>query len=549
MVSSVEVCLHLFFLGIFVSRSYGAYTKIDPLVQTELGLIKGLRANDGDYSMFMGIPYAQVNASNPFGASLPPTRFEGIFEALNSSAICPQYEIFQEAVTGSLDCLHLNIYVPTSASSQNRLPIMVWIHGGGFTGGSAGKSIYGPKFIVRHGVILVTVNYRLGPYGFMCLDTPEVPGNQGLKDQLTALRWIKRNINSFGGDTSKITVFGESAGGVSVDLHLMSPTEKLFDQSILQSGTSLIPIYYAQQRNAPQKIAAYLGYPTSSIDDAITFLAGTDTKLIIAAALDLGLQFSPCIEKQFDGVESFLIENWVDQTVIPKVNKMPILIGYNSNELHSTYFNKTQSFYDNLNIFNERLSACFDVRSVEFSEMETVVKHFYLGDDNMSLQNSYTIGDFDSDFVFVHPTYRTISKYLENSPGNIYNYMFSYSGNRQLSEIFLNMTSDGAAHADDIGYLFDVESVPETSDDDQKVLDRMTTMWTNFAKYGDPTPAVTDLLETKWEPITKSSATYNLEINLETSMHTSRPFNMRMTFWDLFYRAYESLQIVYPDSE
>lgn len=105
---------------------------------------------------------------------------------------------------------------------------MIHIHGGGFSIGFAGRFAYGPSFLVKHDVILVTLNYRLGPYGFMCLHTPEVPGNQGLKDQLIALRWIRDNIESFGGDANVITVLGGSAGARSIDLHLLSRHEKLF---------------------------------------------------------------------------------------------------------------------------------------------------------------------------------------------------------------------------------------------------------------------------------------------------------------------------------
>ncbi|KOB73567.1 Uncharacterized protein OBRU01_10551 [Operophtera brumata] len=212
-----------------------AIPRIDPLVDTKLGLIRGLQSSNGQYSMFMGIPYATVEEGNPFGG------FDKVFEAYDDSAICPQVEEFNNTIVGSLDCLHLNVYVPNTASSQERLPVLVWIYGGGFSIGFSGRHLYGPGYLVRHDIILVTLNYRLGPYGFMCLDNPAVPGNQGLKDQRIALKWVKDNIEAFGGDANKITIFGESAGASSVDLHLYYQEERLFEQVIMQSGSALSP--------------------------------------------------------------------------------------------------------------------------------------------------------------------------------------------------------------------------------------------------------------------------------------------------------------------
>ncbi|CAB3241200.1 unnamed protein product [Arctia plantaginis] len=110
--------------------------RIDPLVQTSVGLIKGLRADDGDYSMFLGIPFGQVDVNNPFGVAKPYPAFENTFEAFNDSTVCPQVEEFKDTLAGSLDCLNLNIFVPDSATSLNRLPVFFWIYGGGFINGS-----------------------------------------------------------------------------------------------------------------------------------------------------------------------------------------------------------------------------------------------------------------------------------------------------------------------------------------------------------------------------------------------------------------------------
>ncbi|XP_063823886.1 juvenile hormone esterase-like [Ostrinia nubilalis] len=541
-------CIPTLVAILLILHSSDASLRVDPLVNTNLGLIRGVRATDGNYAMFMGIPYAQVNASNPFGKAIPQEPFDDVFEADDDSAICPQIEEFNKTTTGSLDCLHLNVYVPTIANTANPVPVLVWIYGGGFSIGFAGRLLYGPKYIVRHDVILVTLNYRVGAYGFMCLDTPENPGNEGFKDQLLALRWVKENIQAFGGDPNKITLFGESAGGISVDFQILTQKEKLFDRAILQSGTSLLPTFPEPLKNSPLILAEHLGYVTNDINDALSFLSNADTNLIIDATSELGLNFRPCVEKQFEGVESFITEDW-KQAPMPKVNGMPILIGFNDHERLSNYFGDTAGEFNAFDVFKARLNLAFNISDSNFNGMEELAQRFYLGDEEVSAEQVMDVIDFDSDIHFNHPTYRSIAKYLDNDAANIYFYMFSYVGNRNFVKRKNNINIGGAAHADEIGYLFDISLYEETpTDDDQRVIDQMTTLWTNFAKYGNPTPEISELLPFEWTPIKKGSPYHYLDLGSELKMGT-RPFHRRMAFWDLFYRANRDLEIVYPGSD
>lgn len=387
---------------------------------------------------------------------------------------------------GSLDCLQLNVYVPKSASSQNRLPVLVWIHGGGFLGGSKSRFNYGPKFLVKHDVILVAINYRLGPYGFMCLGTPEVPGNQGLKDQLLALRWINDNIHAFGGDVNKITVMGESAGAMSIDLHLHSAQDKLFSSAILQSGMSSLPGLVRDPRpELTLQLAEKLGLLTEDVSQSLTFLASVEPDLVVAAAssMDFGT-FFPCVETQFDGVDSF-ISNYPVNTPVPAVTNMPVLIGFNSKEGLTNYVNQDAEYFKTQgDLFADTLRNGFDFDDDKLYEMETIVRHFYIGDENISENVKVDIINMHSDFCFNHPIVRTVAKYLENRASNIYHYVFSYNGGRNIASGTINTTIEGAAHADELGYLFDFYNLQEDVEPaDQLVIDRMTTMWTNFVKY------------------------------------------------------------------
>ncbi|KOB76381.1 Uncharacterized protein OBRU01_05844 [Operophtera brumata] len=449
--------------------------KIDPLVETKLGLIRGLKSDDGNYMKFLGIPYA-----------------------------------------------------------------VVYIHGGAFIEGSGGDGMSSPKYLMPHDIIYVSINYRIGIYGFMCTDSPKAPGNVGLKDQLAALRWINEHIESFGGDDSKITIFGESAGGMSVHLHLLSRFEKLFDQAIIQSGPSTSPFTIVDRNNdVALKIAESLGFVTDDVEDAIDFISKTDVNLTIAAGAQLesiSTGYSnepltkPCVEKEFEGIERFIEQN--PNVAIPeKAKTTKVIIGICSQEMLFLHGRQTEEFYTNYS-FKDLLQFGFDVTN--FNDMSEALRHFYIGEETQGIEVANYITSFASDFVFNHPTQRAIDAMVEVGPKAVYHYMFSYKGDRSMDPD-LNSTLRGVAHASDLAYLFDIDFIDgDISEADQLTINRLTTMWTNFAKYGDPTPEVTELLPVKWEPVTHDSEPY-LDIDKDLTL-LRRPFHARMAYWDLFYR-------------
>jgi carboxylesterase type B len=183
---------------------------------------------------FMGIPYAQPPVANlRFSAPQPVSPWEGIRVTNQTSPVCLQLDAAQYFyVYGREDCLYLNVYtpkLPTRSSTHPKLPVIVYIHGGAFLFG--GGSDLGPSYLLDQDVILVTFNYRLGVLGFLSTGDETCPGNNGLKDQAMALRWVADNIEKFGGDKERITFMGQSAGATSVNLHLMSNQTKGLDQS------------------------------------------------------------------------------------------------------------------------------------------------------------------------------------------------------------------------------------------------------------------------------------------------------------------------------
>ncbi|KAB7496323.1 Acetylcholinesterase [Armadillidium nasatum] len=146
----------------------------------------------------------------------------------------------ESSISGREDCVHLNVFTPAPNEPERKLPVMVFIHGGGFVGGKA--SDYHPNVLMNKEIVLVVIQYRLGIFGFLSTEDSVMRGNMGLKDQQLALKWVKENVESFGGDSGNITIFGESAGGASVHYHILSPgSNGLFNRAIIQSGTSFCP--------------------------------------------------------------------------------------------------------------------------------------------------------------------------------------------------------------------------------------------------------------------------------------------------------------------
>ncbi|XP_047112051.1 juvenile hormone esterase-like [Schistocerca piceifrons] len=236
----------------------------DVLVTVQQGTLRGTTATsvyNTSYTAFLGIPYAKPPVGDlRFQPPQPATGWEGVRDATQYGSDC-----VQNTGEGSEDCLYLNVYVPGVPQEGSGLPVLFYVHGGGFIKGSGSDQKFGPDFLVSYGVILVTINYRLGPLGFLSTGDDVVPGNVGLKDQLLGLSWVQSNIERFGGDPQRVTLDGRSAGGVAVSLHLMSPQTAARGNADFHtdSGGSVLGYVILAVHMHNQRTAAVLKYGTS----------------------------------------------------------------------------------------------------------------------------------------------------------------------------------------------------------------------------------------------------------------------------------------------
>ncbi|CAB3257415.1 unnamed protein product [Arctia plantaginis] len=509
-----------------------------PIVTVEQGQLQGrvgTSPNGKTFFSFQGIPYAKPPIGPlRFKAPQPPEPWQGIYNATAEGNIAPQITLESKYV-GEDNCLFLNVYSPKLDGAD--LPVMVSIHGGGFKFGSGNTDLYGPDYLIEKDVVLVTLNYRCGVLGFLSLNIPEVPGNAGMKDVVQAIRWIKSNIQKFGGDANNITVFGESAGGAAVSFLSVSPLSKpLINKAIIQSGTGLN--YFATQKNPLQNartLAKILGCQSDDPEDIFVFLQGCSTKQIVEAHEQMNPTkftivklnyFTVVFEKEFPGVEGFITESFLDLVTSGRIADIPMMIGFCTLE-----FIKDEQIPDLQFFIPDEFNLKKD--SKESLEIVEKFKHLYLKGDHAE-----GMARLISDRSIKVDTNRLVKYLVQVTNRPIYFYNFDYVGALNIYDKIMKNPYNHAAHMDDLGYLFKnvFQKDLTTSELDNKVRERMLKLWTNFAKFGNPTPDKDYNLPITWQPVDKDNA-YYLNIGSELTLQTDVD-KEKMDFWDDLYRKY-----------
>ncbi|XP_041984347.1 esterase FE4-like [Aricia agestis] len=520
------------------------YREPTPVVRVRSGLVRGRISEDGKYHFYYGIPYGTVNDRNRFQAPLPPPEWDGVLDAVDETTRCPQKLLIDSVIVGNEDCLKLNVYTPAVRSTKP-YSVMVYIHGGLFIDGSVSTLLYGPDYFLDHGVIYVAVSYRLNVEGFLCLGIKEAPGNAGLKDQVAALRWVKENIRAFGGDPDSVTLFGESAGAVSASHLTLSPVTKgLFHRTILQSGSSIVPwgIQHDPIRTASD-LAKEFGYSGKDPYKIYETLANRTTKELIWGIkykqhknfVTAETLFVPCVEKEISGVEAVIKKHPIDIIQSGEYNKLPMIRGFNDKEgiyFVAKDFGVSVKNPDPHGLFQADLE--FSTERSRNETAEEMLQQYFTKDNDEKVMEMV---DLYSDLHVKFPLILESELFSKTNDKPMYFYVFTYDGYFNLAKYISKFIfSGGASHADELFYLFKSYILYRLPVQNNQMLQRMVTMWTNFAKYSDPTPTKSALLPFRWRPSRASNPTA-LVMGSEL---TTAPMGdeARVGFWNRTYTKY-----------
>jgi len=457
-----------------------------PPVKSGDGSVQGVQ-EDGVF-VFRGIPYAAPPIGNlRWRSPQPATPWQGVRSAASFGPACPQPEVSELEGGGDLgklaeDCLYLNIWKPANHPGK-KLPVIVWIHGGGFLVGAGSGPEYPGGKLAQKGVLVVSLNYRLGPLGFLVHEELEqespagVAGNYGLLDQIAALQWIRKNISAFGGDPDQITLFGESAGAAAISLLMLSPQAKgLFHRAIMQSATAttlpyIMPLAngsYAQARETGRKLAAGLKCDKGK-DTLAAMRAKTPAEIMAAARSPLddiafsseGLLFAPVYDGRLIPGRP---EKLLAQGTQPPI---PVIIGTNRDE--ATLFTTDLSY----KTYRDWLARHFGGHEKE------IYKMFPLGDENNFLPAA---NRFLTALWFTEPA-RFLARSMTVRGAPVYRYQFTHVPSNFW------MSGMGAYHGVEIPYVFGNIEKESPSATDKILSEAMMDYWIRFAAQGNPNAA------------------------------------------------------------
>ncbi|EFA02259.2 juvenile hormone esterase-like [Tribolium castaneum] len=528
------------------------FTQDAPIIKLPNGLIKGRVGQTiakRPYWAYQKIPFATPPLGDlRFAAPVPSKNWDGVLETTKYDVIC--YQITSDSDLESEDCLYLNVYTPTDPSNKtNRgLPVMFFIYGGGFIEGNCFDYVYGPEYLLDRGVIVVCANYRVGPFGFLSTGDMTVPGNNGLKDQLLALQWTHDNIHLFGGDPTKVTIFGQSAGSASVAYHLLhTQSQGLFRAVICESGSFLSP--WAYQRNARNyafTTAGLIDEVVGKSNDSQTlldFLRSVSAKELDQASYKLSLTeahknrqilqgffFAPVIEPKHDG--AFISQKMYVQLKKGDFIRVPTLMGFNSEEnIFHTYLKLW--FESALNTYDKNIDWLVpnDMRINDSEKRKQVgikIRDIYTNGSDL-LENGPSSVRYYSDTSYTRPIRKHAE--IQSQFSDVFFYQFSYDG-KLGNWSFTVKGAENVSHGEDNCYIWrKYDDYYDNSDlcrfplPDRITQYRIQTIWTNFAKYLNPTPKKSKLLQNITWPKFDSKAQYvdilkNLEIKSEPKKET-----------------------------
>ena len=537
------------------------------IVETQYGKIIGkttqfLDENDGFQTVysFLGVPFASppVNELRFEPPQRPAAWKPRTYNATFFRNVCPQKNLshFEKSIRNvwpefswendsNEDCLYLNIFTPGNkpSNASHFHPVIMFIHGGSYAFGTTARHTTPGEVLPRLGVVLVTIQYRLGPFGFMTAGDGVARGNWGMLDQVEALKWIKENIEVFGGDPNRVTILGVSSGGASVGLHILSPlSEGLFHRAITESGVEFSPFAFNSVKKAIDKTnitAGKLSCDTTSSKRMMDCLRSKSAQSIIDK-FDWR-NTGPIIDRYF------IYDTPKNLRRSGKFNKVPLISGFNS---HEGAHNTPQEFHPPRDITTSVLRE-FINNFVENHILQDNNKTAVIIEDAIEFQ--YTpwsktpdspslrqeIVNIMSDYYVAAPTLGVLGIHSTLAP----TYMFEFNHRSAESDTDAWM---GVAHGENTPYVFGAPFLNSTAlnftNEDRNISRLIMTLYANFAKYGNPTPyRVHGVI---WDRFNTASKLY-LRINNRSQMgayYESR----RMAFWNNYYP--KILNLTKPES-
>ncbi|XP_006155639.1 cocaine esterase [Tupaia chinensis] len=483
-------------LLLLLVRSQGQ-DSASPIRITLTGQVQGslvhVRGTDVGVYAFLGIPFAKPPVGPlRFAPPEPPESWSGVRDGTSYPAACLQNITAMNSMvlflrnlslpsTTSEDCLYLNIYTPAHAHEGSHLPVMVWIHGGGFVLGTA--SMYdGSVLAAFEDVVVVTIQYRLGVLGFFSTGDQHAAGNWGYLDQVAALRWVRQNIVHFGGNPDRVTIFGESAGGISVSSHVVSPMSRgLFHGAIMESGVTLLPGLMVNSSDMISTMVANLS-ACGQVDSKalVDCLRGKSEEEILAIN-----KLFKVIPSVVDG--AFLPTHPKELLASADFHPVPSIIGVNNDEfgwLIPKEMDKAQAQMEKdketLKAFLQNVSTAM-LLPPEFTDL--LMKE-YIGDseDSQTLQAQFQ--EMMADFIFVIPSLQVA--HFQRSRAPVYFYEFQH---RPYFFKDIKPPHVKADHGDEIifvfGFFFSNNHIQVTEEEEQ-LSRKMMKYWANFARNGNP---------------------------------------------------------------
>jgi para-nitrobenzyl esterase len=462
-------------------------------LRIDSGAIRGLAVGDKkDVHAYKGIPYAAPPVGERrWKPPQPALAWQGVRDCFEFAAACPQkipalFGSFPEMAIRapfSEDCLYLNVWAPAEHKSE-KLPVLYWIHGGGFVMGAASQPLYDGEELARLGCIVVSINYRLGLFGFLAHPAlsqesdAKVSGNYGLLDQIEGLRWVKRNIAAFGGDPERVTIFGESAGGISVLCLMVAPEAKgLFHGAVAQSATGMnLP---ALRDGHPGQVAAEEAGRRFVAACGVT--ASADAKQMRSLTSDALVQAAPAEAVSAPTLRlkplSLRLGPIVDRHVIPdspnllfaagRQQAVPLIVGNTKDEM--SLFLLTSPMPADRNAYLAKLKD-------EFGDLAEPLAKAYPAENAKEIRSA--VIQLTTDLSFVSES-RLIARTHAAAGQKAFRYQFSHGTKRGL------LQSLGAHHGAELAFLF--QRAGGRDDEGEKRISRaMGRYWLNFAATGNP---------------------------------------------------------------